>query len=108
MQTVTQRQALEAYRSIVGNRGQHKELAATHNGGREHVGACLKRALSVYNGGHRPINWTRMLPGGVTIGQVIEAALRARDNREGDGWVVVDDDDNRMEWSEDKSHAIRI
>jgi len=38
---------------------------------------------------------------GETTHRTPEAALKAADNREGDGWIVRDSDGNRWDWNGD-------
>jgi len=56
-----------------------KKFTRTHNGFNESPYEVLYRAASVAKEGRKPINLDRKLPGGVTIGAILQAAGFIRD-----------------------------
>ena len=73
---LTQDQVMAAYRRLGGDQ---KAFTTTHNPGlKQSVGTVLSKARCVWNkGGTMPLNKTRLLPGGITVGAVIIRALRS-------------------------------
>jgi hypothetical protein len=76
MHKLTQDQVMDAYRRLGGD---PKAFTTTHNPGlRQSVGTVLSKARCVWNKAETmPLNKTRLLPGGITVGAVIIRALRS-------------------------------